>query len=114
MIRSVIIHMLNDMPLMVDMEELPAGGDRMLRCVNVRGLDGKRPSFVHDRKSTFILPLAIIRVMEVPLQSGASPQISDDESDMDHRALVPTDSETELVPADEENEEDLLARIRQI
>src|SRR4051812_29462550 len=109
-IQGIIVHLQNDLPIVVDMEELPAGGDRTIRCTNVRTIDGKRPAFVHDRKSTFIFPLQIVRLIEVPTMSGSSSLAMNDEFD-----LPPA---PEPVPAleavDEEAEEDLLARIRQI
>lgn len=59
-IKGVILHLENDLPVMADLEDLPDGSDVMLRCTNVRLLDGKRPAFVHDVKSVFVMPLARI------------------------------------------------------
>lgn len=110
MLTGVIIHLANDLPIMVDLEELPAGGDRSIRCTNVRTLDGKRPPFVHDRRSTFILPLGVLRLIEVPNQTGAVGHVGEQEALLETRAPA----EPVLDPADDEAEEDLLARIRQI
>lgn len=109
MITGVIVHLANDLPIMVDLEELPAGGDRTIRCTNVRTMDGKRPGFVHERHSTFILPLGIIRAIEVPRQGGAQVSEHDRPAVETQRATQPT-----VETVEEEPEEDLLARIRQI
>ena len=110
MINGIIIHLHNDMPVLVDMEELPEPGDRLLRCTNVRLMDGKRPAFVHQRDATFIFPLAVIRLIEVPALSEGNSIAMQDE--YEPRASV--QSTVPLDEVDEEAEEDLLARIRQI
>lgn len=109
MITGIIIHLSNDLPVVVDMEELPAGADRAIKCTNVRTVDGKRPPFVHDRHSTFILPLNMIRAIEIPNQNTELPTA---QQDRDRDEQMPFSAPVEVV--DEESEEDLLARIRQI
>ena len=106
MIPNVIIHLVNDLPIVVDIEDLPSGGDRSIRCTNVRTVDGKRPSFIHDRHSTFVFPMSVIRLIEAPADGSATA------ADMDHREPKPF----ELPPPapDEEPDEDLLARIRSV
>jgi hypothetical protein len=131
-ISNVIIHLHNELPVMVDLAELPAGGDRNVTCTNVRGVDGKRPQFVHDRNGVFVIPMGMIRLIEapagaqrptratreepepveVPLQlAGPSTPSSEVES-----ALVPVPEEADETPLDfdEEPDEDLLARIRSV
>jgi hypothetical protein len=106
--KGVILHLENDLPVMADLEDFPAGSDVLLRCTNVRLLDGKRPAFVHDAKSVFVIPLSRIRAMEVPRQTGTT----DAEDEAAQEEEMPP--EPQLEPVDEEAEEDLLARIRQI
>ena len=109
-VTGVIIHLHNDLPLLVDMDELPAGGDRVVRCTNVRTVDGKKPQFVHDRNSTFIFPLAQIRLIEAPAYSESSAlSVGGSTDQVDETAVLP-----EVDEPDEEPDEDLLARIRQI
>lgn len=108
MIKGVILHLENDLPVQADLEELPAGSDVMLRCTNVRLLDGKRPAFVHDPKSVFVMPLSRIRVIEIPAHLG----LGGGQEEPEPEETPPT--EPTLEPVDEEAEEDLLARIRQI
>ena len=112
MISGVIIHLANDMPILCDMDELPSGGDRMVKVHNVRTLDGKRPAFVHDKKSTFVFPLHMIRLMEVPILSESAEVAVQDEPD--YRNHVPEPEHEPIDEIDEEAEEDLLARIRSI
>ncbi len=106
MITNVIIHMVNALPIVAALADLPAPGDRSIRCTNVRTVDGKRPNFVHDRHSTFVFPLSVVRLIEASAQgadiaedlAGRTPQL----------ALSPP------VAIDEEPDEDLLARIRSV
>lgn len=106
MITGIIVHLVNDLPVLVDMDELPAPGDRFIRCTNVRTVDGKRPSFVHDRNGTFLIPLEVIRLIEAPAEGAMAghPALS----------IVPEAAPPPAPPPDEEPDEDLLARIREI
>lgn len=113
-ITNVIVHLLGEMPILCDLEAMPAGGDRSLRCTNVRTIDGKRPAFVHDRNSTFILPISTIRVIEVPVAAdaaGVEPQarLDTQAAPKGEEPVEPEDSFD-----DEEPDEDLLARIRSL
>jgi hypothetical protein len=109
-INGVIIHLHNDMPVLVDLEELPEPGDRLVRCTNVRLVDGKRPAFVHEKGSTFIFPVAVIRLIEVPRMSDGSAVAMQD----DYEPTASGQTAPLIDEVDEEAEEDLLARIRQI
>lgn len=103
MIANVVLHLSNDLPLLVDLFELPGPADRSVRCTNVRTIDGKRPTFVHDNRAMFIVPFSVIRMLEAP-----AVQVTDS-------TMMPF---ADIEPADfpplpeEESEEDLLARIR--
>ena len=106
MITNVIVHLQNDLPVMVDMEALPEASDRSIRCTNVRTVDGKRPQFVHDRHSTFVFPMSMIRLIEVPAdgtQQGSTAIVLPDPN-----APPPLPPPLE----DDEPDDDLLARIR--
>lgn len=109
-IHGVIVHIMNELPVKVDLEEMPGPMDQMLRCTNVQTVDGKRPGFVHDSKSTFLFPLAIVRLIEAPATSSAMDMVTTD----DYGDLPATTADDPLDFGDEEAEEDLLARIRQI
>ncbi len=110
-ISGVTIHLANDLPVIVDLADMPGAADRIIMCTNVRTVDGKRPPFVHDRNSTFLLPLHMIRVIEVPQMSDGTalaPQQDEDRYAASHEVVPEPEVD------DEEAEEDLLARIRQI
>jgi hypothetical protein len=109
-ITGVIIHIDNELPVKVDLEEMPSLGDLVIRCTNVRGVDGKRPGFVHDRNGTFLFPLHVVRLIEVP-QTSESTSVATQEGEP---YLPPMELPPELELDDEDAEEDLLARIRQI
>ncbi len=115
MIHNVFIHMNNEQPIVADLVDMPAGTDRSIRCTNVRTVDGKRPSFVHEKDSTFVFPLSIIRLIEVPAQVPLSADtalatIDTPAADVEDDAAL-----DESLPAwDEEPDEDLLARIRSV
>ena len=65
MIRAVV-HLLNDQPVVADLEEAPKPGDLNLICTNVRTLEGRRPVFVDRSDSTFVFPYVAIRFVEIP------------------------------------------------
>lgn len=105
MIANVIVHLNNDLPILVDLESMPSGADRSITCTNVRTIDGKRPAFVHDPKSTFVFPLSVIRLIEARRES-LDPTAAVEESQ------APAAQEPDMF--DEEPDEDLLAKIRSI
>lgn len=65
MIRNVVIHLLNEQPLLADLPEEPGPTDRNLICTNLRTLSGQRPVFVDAVESTFVFPYAHIRFLEI-------------------------------------------------
>ena len=110
-ITGVIIHLENDLPIMADLEELPSGSDRVVRCTNVRTVDGKRPSFVHDKHSTFVFPLSVVRLIEAPAKSMQAIELPEPAE------RLPIDEIEVAIPEpalDEEPDESLLERIRSI
>jgi hypothetical protein len=63
-IRAVL-HLLNDQPLTVELDEPPTAGDVSVVCRNARTLDGKRPVFIEQAESTFLFPISQIRFLEI-------------------------------------------------
>ena len=105
MIKGVLLHLLGEMPLRVDMAELPGPTDTHITCSNVRTVDGKRPSFVEQRGSTFVFPMSTVRLIEMPPPEGVD--------------IEPEEEEIEPLPPPlqemgDEPDEDLLARIRNV
>ena len=117
-IKSVIVHLANELPIMVDLYEAPGPTASSVRCTNVRTVDGKRPAFIRDPRATFLLPWHLIRLMEVPADAAQVPEtdrqmvVSNPHSAVDHEPEPPEEPEPALL--DEEPDEDLLARIRSI
>ena len=109
-IKSVIVHLANELPILVDLYEVPDQHAQSVRCTNVRTVDGKRPNFIHDPRATFVFPWHLIRLIEVP-QAPTAAQTAD------HRVVLAKEPEFEAAPSDlldEEPDEDLLARIRSV
>ncbi len=65
-LRNVVIHLNNEQPVLADLFEIPSPRDIAVLCTNLRTPDGKRPVFIDQTDSTFLLPLAHIRFIEIP------------------------------------------------
>ena len=106
MIRDVVIHLLNEQPVLADIFEPPNPTDVGLVCTNLRTLDGKRPVFVDHSDSTFFFPYLGIRFIEIVRgRDGAPPE-----------APVADEAAPPAPPADDEEleiDEDFLRRIRE-
>ena len=110
MIRDVVLHINNEQPLRADLFELPEGDTVLLRCTNVRTLNGTKPIFIDDLSSIIFFPMLHLRFIEILPASLAG----------EHLALGPgPDEPIEMgsgTPEDDEDleiDEDLLSRIRQ-
>ena len=66
MIRDAIIHINNEQPLKCDLRSLPTAADACLMCTNLRYLSGAKPTFIDQCDSWFLIPLGIVRFVEVP------------------------------------------------
>ena len=102
MIRA-ILHLLNDQPLSVDLLEEPKPVDMAVLCTNLRTMDGKRPVFIDFSDSTFVIPMAAVRFVEIPTGVGA-----EDRARAAAAAAEPADEGEEL-----EIDEDFLRRVRE-
>jgi hypothetical protein len=109
-IKSVIVHLANELPILVDLYEVPDPHAQSVRCTNVRGVDGKRPTFIHDPKATFVFPWHLIRLIEVP-EAPSAAQTADQRMVL---SQAPEFEAAHVAPLDEEPDEDLLARIRSV
>jgi hypothetical protein len=106
-LRNVVVHLNNEQPVLADLFGIPSARDVAIVCTNLRTPDGKRPVFIDQTDSTFLLPLAHIRFIEIPpgadrLTEGAAAGQSR------HRPTAP------VVPVepDIEIDEEFLKRIR--
>jgi len=99
-----ILHLLNDQPLNVDLLEEPKPSDIAVICTNVRTNDGKRPVFIDFSDSTFVIPMASVRFVEIP--TGA-------EDAERGRGAAAAAAESAEEAEDLEIDEDFLRRVRE-
>lgn len=104
MIRDAVIHMQGEQPLVADLPTLPLAGDSCLVCTNMRTLDGKRPTFVDEVGSTFIIPLQHVRFIEIQPDGAAAA----------HARPALEAGEPAVDEAAAELDEDFLRRIREV
>ena len=71
MIKGVVVHLLNEQPVVVDLLEMPTPTDAGLLCTNVRTLDGKKPIFIDAIDSTFFFPYLNVRFVEMRSEAPA-------------------------------------------
>jgi hypothetical protein len=110
-IHDVVLHMNGEQPLVADLFELPDPSTTLLRCTNLRHLNGKRPVWADDMNSVFFFPMLNFRFLEVPTGSLAG----------EHLALGPGEDETPIemgsgrddLDEDLAIDEDFLRRIRE-
>jgi hypothetical protein len=65
-IRNVVIHILNEQPLLADLFGPPTASDAGLLCTNLRTPDGRRPVFIDSSEGIFFFPYLHIRFLEIP------------------------------------------------
>jgi hypothetical protein len=65
MLRDVVVHILNEQPILADLLKDPAPSDVAVICSNLRTTNGKKPVFVDSADSTFVIPLAHVRFIEI-------------------------------------------------
>jgi hypothetical protein len=72
MLTDVVVHISNEQPLLADLVAEPKPSDVALICKNVRMTNGKKPVLVDSSDSTFVIPLAHVRFVEMPQASVAA------------------------------------------
>jgi hypothetical protein len=100
----------NEQPLMCDLQALPAASDACLICTNLRYLSGKKPTFTDHIDSWFMIPLGIVRFVEVPLTSLDEADAASSRLALPER-VDPIEAEDEEI--DYQAEADLLRRMRE-
>jgi hypothetical protein len=132
-IRDVIVHVLNEQPLIADIYAVPDATDAGLLCTNLRLKDGKRPVFIDKIENTFFFPYRMIRFLEITDEALDRHRADAGQASPTARAaataaaaeLIAGGSETRLpavveapggadTDAGEEIDEDFLRRIREI
>ena len=76
MAYSVLVHIINDDPIILDVEQLPDPGDQYLLGMNPRLRDGKDVHYVLNEVTTILLPWHRISFVEV-LPSEAEEKVVD-------------------------------------
>jgi hypothetical protein len=115
-IRNVIIHLMNEQPLLADVEAMPGPTDVAFVCTNLRTMNGTRPVFIDRMESVFVFPYATIRFIELPNAAleGAEPDGQRDSSgrrqERDARPAQPAPAAKPELEIDE----DFLRRVREI
>lgn len=113
MIRNAVLHIMNEQPMLADLFEMPTPGDAILRCTNLRTMNGKRPVFVDDSMSVFYFPYLHLRFVELMPASLAGTEYESDAA-----VAVAAGLSAASEPADEEPDleidEDFLRRIREV
>jgi hypothetical protein len=69
MIRNVILHLHNELPMKADIEALPTAADAGLLCTNLRTLEGRKPITTEFLDSVFLIPYNLIRFIEITRDS---------------------------------------------
>jgi hypothetical protein len=114
-IKNVVIHLMNEQPLLADVEALPAPSDVAFVCTNLRTKNGQRPVFIDRVDSVFVFPYAQIRFVELPdvaygREADARPEQPGGRQERAPRpAEAPPEPEPEL-----EIDEEFLRRVRDI
>ena len=108
MIRNVVVHLLNEQPLLADLFEMPKALDQGLLCTNLRLMDGKKPVFVDRLDSTFFFPYLHIRFIEILPSPDAIAEAA-------AATAEPAKPAEEAAPDEDlELDEDFLRRIREV
>ncbi|HSH33531.1 MAG TPA: hypothetical protein VLB31_07915 [Actinomycetota bacterium] len=110
MIHDVVLHINNEQPLRADLFELPEGDTMLLRCTNVRTMNGTRPVYIDDLNSIIFFPMIHLRFIEIlPATQGAERlALGPGEERVPVEAGIAKDSPEEDLQIDE----DFLRRVR--
>lgn len=65
MARSVIIHLINEDPILADMEDLPSPTATCVAFTNPRKRDGKAATWITPGATAFIFSMARVNFIEV-------------------------------------------------
>jgi hypothetical protein len=91
MLRDVVVHIQNEQPIVADLLNDPVPSDVALICRNLRTTNGKKPVFVDFADSTFVIPLAHVRFIEIHRSSieSAAAEDEDEGAAFVHAPLAP-------------------------
>ena len=106
MIRDVVVHLLNEQPVVADMFEMPTARDAGFVCTNLRTIDGRRPIFIDRSDSVFFFPYQHIRFVEILNKADAVADGEEPPAATTSPARGPDDDDVEI-------DEGFLRRIRE-
>jgi hypothetical protein len=72
--HTLLIHIMNEEPIVAEVEELPSPSDQALYCISPRRRDGRELHYVLPEVQTVIIPWHRISFVEV-LPSGEEEEI---------------------------------------
>jgi len=76
MSHSVVIHMLDEEPIVAEIEEIPMATDQVLIVSNARRRDGREVSYILPDTLKVILPWSRIHCVEVLLKESEETVVS--------------------------------------
>jgi hypothetical protein len=112
-IRDVVLHINNEQPLRADLFEFPEADAVLLRCTNVRTLNGTRPIFIDDLGSIIFIPMLHLRFIEVLPRSQAEANLSLAPGETPIPVPAPAPIAPEPEEEDLEIDEDFLRKVRE-
>ncbi len=62
---TVLIHVMNEDPILAEVEEIPNPTDQAVTCTNIRRRDGKDVHYVDSQAVTFMIPWHRINFLEI-------------------------------------------------
>ena len=113
MIRDVVLHINNEQPLRADLFDFPGPDAVLLRCTNIRTLNGSRPIFIDDLNSIVFFPMLHLRFIEVLPKSQAEANLSLGPGEAAIPVPVPLPAAPEPEEEDIEIDEDFLRKVRE-
>lgn len=119
MIPGAVVHIDGELPIVVDLRTLPEPSHVTLVCTNMRTVDGKKPAFIERRDSWFVIPMAVVRFVELPASAVELAAQGLDAAEWTVPVAEATEPEVVMLPApaedvDLEPDAAFLARIRDI
>ena len=114
MIRDVVLHINNEQPLRADLFDWPEPDTVLLRCTNIRTLNGTRPIFIDDLNSVVFFPMLHLRFIEVLPKSQAEANLALAPGQTPIHVPPPVASAPEPEPEEDlEIDEDFLRKVRE-
>jgi hypothetical protein len=112
-IRDVVLHINNEQPLRADLFEFPEADTVLLRCTNIRTLNGTRPIFIDDLNSIVFFPMLHLRFIEVLPKSQAEANLELAPGETPIPMSAPPQAPPEPVEEDLEIDEEFLRKVRE-